>query len=432
MRFIIYLLYEFLKLLSKIAIGVFYHPVTVINPEKANVTNPAILVSNHPNTLFDPLNIGIRIKRQLFFLANSGMFASKFGNWFFGNVHCIPIQRKSDKHAVDNKESFRKASDFLTKGGLLFIAPEGESQVVRRLRTLKSGTARIALNTEAQNNWELGLLILPSGTTYQAPNYFRSSSVVVAGDPIRVSDYKEAYEKDSFAAASQLTNDLRQKMLPLVIHTEDDEQERLLSQIETLYQEENPLSPQAVFFRSQAMVKELQITRKNDPNLYHHVQNTVNQFFTKTIYNKVNTRAIYHFQQNSSIFYQLVLLIIGLPIFLYGVINNILSASIPLIINRKLNLYHGYSATVKSLVGLFTFAIFWTLQSYFVYQVTDSLWITLIYLLTLYPFSILAWEYFQFGKQFIKNWRFRQLDHHTRAALIDERNAVWKLVKGLI
>lgn len=432
MRFIIYLLYEFLKILSKIAIGVFYHPVTVINREKVNVPNPAILLSNHPNTLFDPLNIGIRIKRQLYFLANSGMFASKFGNWFFSNVHCIPIQRKSDKHAVNNKDSFKKASDFLTNGGLLYVAPEGESEVVRRLRPLKSGTARIALSTEAQNNWELGLLILPSGTTYQTPNYFRTASVVVGGDPIRVSDYRAAYEKDSFAAARQLTRDIRERMLPLIVHTEDDEQEELLSQIETLYRQENPLSPKADFFRSQVLVKELQNTKSSDLSLYNKLKDTVNQLFTNTINKNTNVEAVSQFQQGYSIWYQLFLLIIGFPLFIYGFINNALATLIPILITRKLNLYHGYSSTVKALTGLFTFAIFWSIQTYLVYHFTDSFWAALMYLLTLYPLGLLAWEYFQFSQQFRMNWRFRQLQPEQREALITERNSVWKFAKGLI
>ncbi|MFK7934549.1 MAG: hypothetical protein AB8G22_13650, partial [Saprospiraceae bacterium] len=330
-----------------------------------------------------------------------------------------------------NKESFAKATEFLAGGGLLYVAPEGQSHVARRLRPLKSGTARIALATEAAHNWQLGLLILPSGVTYDAPNYFRTKTVVMGGEPLRVSDYRAMYEEDSFKAARQLTNDLQERMQSLLVHTADEEQDQFLAQIEILYREENPISPKADFYRSQSIAKELQAIQKSDEKQYIDLQNAVNQFFIKMKAHKVNSIAVLPKAEQPSLFQQILLLIIGFPIFLYGLINNALAVFIPVAITRKVNLYYGYNAMMKALVGLITFTIFWSLQTYLIYQLFDG-WAAAIYFASLYPTGILAWDYYKYAQQFGNNRRFQQLDKTQQQDLIDQREQAWKAVKGLI
>ncbi|MEL7020923.1 MAG: 1-acyl-sn-glycerol-3-phosphate acyltransferase [Bacteroidota bacterium] len=430
-RILIYLIYEFLRLLSKISIAVFYHPVVTVNTEKIDIDEPAILVSNHPNTLLDPLNVGIRVRRQIYFLANSDLFASKIGNFFFSNVHCIPIQRKTDKHVVDNNSSFDKAIAFLAKGGLLYIAPEGDSEMGRRLRPLKSGTARIALATEAAHDWNLGLLILPAGLTYEKSNYFRTRSTVMGGEPIRVSDYRAAYEQDAYATVHQLTQELSTRMASLAVYTADESEDELLAQIETLYREENPISPKADFFRSRTLIKELQQIRVQDHHQYKQIQQSLQALFTEVKRHGINTKAIFDHQLRHSWGYSLLVLVVGLPFFLVGFLNNALAALIPVAIVGRIELYKGYEATAKALMGFITFAIFWGLQTWLIYHYFDA-WAAFIYVVLLYPTGILAWEYYQYARQVLRNWRFRRLSKTQQSALIAQRTTAWRMIKELI
>ena len=109
----------------------------------------------------------MRSNRQVAFLANASLFASSFANWFLSQ-YCVPIQRKTDvaNKNVDNDKSFERCDAFLSNGGCLYIAPEGTSDMERRLRPIKTGTARIALSAEAKNAFQLGLKIIPVGLTY--------------------------------------------------------------------------------------------------------------------------------------------------------------------------------------------------------------------------------------------------------------------------
>jgi len=196
------LVYGFAKFLVIASTRIFFSPIYQKGEERFNRKNrPTILSSNHPNTMLDCLNVAERIPWQMtHFLGNANMFQGKFANWFFTTFFVIPIQRKQDTgdRKFDNKKSFAKVNAFLESGGALFIAPEGGSNIARRLRPLKSGTARMALNAEYENDFQLGLGILPIGQNYTDQLSFRSQLFINVGEPIVVADYKDAYEKDSF------------------------------------------------------------------------------------------------------------------------------------------------------------------------------------------------------------------------------------------
>ena len=165
------LVYGFAKFLVIASTRIFFSRIYKKSGERFNRKDrPTILSSNHPNTMLDCLNVAERIPWQMtHFLGNANMFQGKIGNWFFTNFFVIPIQRKEDSgnRKFDNKKSFAKVNAFLESGGALFIAPEGGSNIARRLRPLKSGTARMALNTEHENDFQLGLEILPIGQVIQ-------------------------------------------------------------------------------------------------------------------------------------------------------------------------------------------------------------------------------------------------------------------------
>ncbi len=102
------------------------------------------------------------------------------------------------------------------------------------MQKIKTGTARIALGAEAQNNFELGVQILTIGINYSDAPTFRSDVWVNVDEPIRVADFKEAYEKDQFEAVRALTEVIRQRLEQNLIIT-DDEEDEFVQNIETIY-----------------------------------------------------------------------------------------------------------------------------------------------------------------------------------------------------
>ena len=230
------LLYDFLKIVVLLILRIFYPYTTVINKDGLKFDHPTIVVSNHPNTLLDAVGVAARVKKRLFFLANASLFAHPVANWLLNRLYCIPIMRKEDaeKKKVNNNESFQRSFDHLAGGGSMYIAPEGSSFMERRLRPIKSGTARIALGAEADNGWNIGVTILPIGLTYSDPHKFGTRLVFNVGAAIPVGDYREDFEKDPLKATTSLTQLLQNRMQSLITNTIDDEEDELLRKLETI------------------------------------------------------------------------------------------------------------------------------------------------------------------------------------------------------
>ena len=86
----------------------------------------------------------------------------------------------------------------------LVLYPEGSHLGEHRLRSMKKGIARIAFQAEKQNDFKLGLKIVPTGVDYSHYVNFRSNLLINYGKPIEVARYKELYEQNEQKAMTQL------------------------------------------------------------------------------------------------------------------------------------------------------------------------------------------------------------------------------------
>ncbi len=399
-------IYWFLKNLVRVAIRIYYPRTTILNRPGLYFDNPAILVSNHPNTLIDILLSASRIHRQAFFLANAGLFKTPLSNWFFSTFYCIPIQRYDDTGGkpLNNAEAFARCDAFLGSGGVLFIAPEGASWMERRLQKLKTGTARIAFSAESKKDFQLGLKIHPVGLTYEDPQRFGSRVLVNVGEPIRVADFREAYEQNPIEAVRILTAFLEDRMRDLTIDTKDNDEDQLLRILERIRRNDHPeWSNEKHFLEAQSVMENLREWQASSPERFEAFRARALAYGQQLDALGLRDRAVVaRWKPYAALlrWLQLPLALIGLPVFLYGWLNHLLPAGIPVLVKQKMKLYPGYDATVKLMVGVLTFPLFYWLQSEAVEAwlgTTASWW----YLLTL---PVAGWLAFWFQKQ-VPKWR---------------------------
>lgn len=367
------LIYLCLRGIAWVSIRVYYRARLVLGRAYFRFDGPAIVVSNHPSTLTDVLNVGIEIRQEMFFLANYGLFKHPVSNWILTRLFCIPIKRKEDvpEGAQRNNDVyFEQSYRHLEQNGVLFIAPEGYSWMNRFVRPLKTGTARIAFGTEARNNWQKDLKIIPVGLSYSQPNHFRSNLVVQAGAPVYLRDWRAAWEQDPEKAIIDLTLHLEQCLKTLSIHSRDEAGEQLLEQLETLLQNTHALPQQAQFERSQALAQHC----LEDPELAI----SVNRYFDGLQEHAVSDEGVSAFiapQAGMQLATDGLRLALGFPFFILGILFWFLPCFLPWLLAKRLRLYIGYDSNVKILAGLFTFPLaFWLLFRITTFQTGD--WIT--------------------------------------------------------
>lgn len=352
---LLHLIYFLLRILVWFGLHVFYRRRLVLGRENLRFDGPAIVIANHPSTLMDPLNPALEIRQEMFFLANYGLFRHPVSNWLLRRLYCIPVKRKEDVMAGelrDNLQAFEQSFEHMEKNGVLFIAVEGTSWMNRFVRPLKSGAARIAFGAEARNNWQLDVKIIPVGLSYTAPHRFRSDVVVHVGKPVCPREWAALWKENQPKAIDALTGHLEQQLKTLSIHARDEAGELLLTRLEEIWQNEQPLSQRAAFERSQYLAQ----TVLNKPGV---VKRTPAYFAALQAEGLTDAAVAWSWQPGlqQRFFWNGLGLLLGFPLFAIGYLFWFLPCFIPAWLNKKMNIYIGYSATVKMLTGLFTFPL---------------------------------------------------------------------------
>ena len=150
----------------------------------------------------------------------------------------IPVYRKQDdaSHGEKNISTFQACYEILKKGGAIGIYPEGTTHSEPRVRKIKTGAARIALETEALHH--VGVVLVPVGLNFSVRKSFRSEVIVNIGEPIPVSKYLEKYQLAASETVEKLTDDLQKAIETQVIHIDEPEMDRLVKEIEEIYKGE--------------------------------------------------------------------------------------------------------------------------------------------------------------------------------------------------
>ena len=398
-------IYLLLRLLSGAAVSVFYRRRTVLGREHLHFEGPAIVVSNHPSTLMEPLNVGIHIRQEMFFLANYGLFKHPVSNWILTRLFCIPVKRREDVaegEARDNDAAFEQSFKHLEKNGVLYIAAEGVSWMHRWVRDFKTGTARIAFGAESRHDWALGVKIIPVGLSYYAPNLFRSEMVIQYGEPMLASDWAAAWQQNPDQAVDDLTAELQRRVTALTIHTRDEEGERLIGHWEEIAHNEKPLPAEVAFRRSQFFTQKHldDPTLRAKTDLYFHDLSSAG--ITDAGLAKQTSVRISRWQMAA----EAAFLMVGFPLFALGWASWLLPCGLPLLLARRLGLYIGYDATVKVLVGFFTIPLgLWAATTVLRWAGFCQTWPTSLVWLVLVAAGLFAERYMDVWQRTWERWQ---------------------------
>lgn len=165
----------------RMALRIFFRRIEVTGLERVPAGSAVIFAVNHPNGLVDPLFLLCFAGRPVSFLGKAPLFRYPIIGWFVRLFETIPVYRKQDNTTGSNQEMFDRAREVLRRGGAIAIFPEGTTHDDPQLRELKTGAARIALGVGTAHT-----IVVPTGIYYTAKHVFRSSALVVLGEPLIV------------------------------------------------------------------------------------------------------------------------------------------------------------------------------------------------------------------------------------------------------
>lgn len=429
-----------LRWIVKITINVFFKRFKVNNKEAIPKEGPMIVIANHPNTLMDPATVAITLHQKPHFLGKATLFESKFGNWLWSGLRGIPIYRRQDSKtgAVNNDDVFAACYQKLEEKGSLMIFPEGVSIQERKLQELKTGAARIALGAEKNNDYKLNVKILVLGLNYSDPSRFRSDLLINVAPIIEVKDYHQQHQDDEYAAVKALTAAIENALKAQMIDIETKEEDQLITQIEEVYQSKLlkdlgwKTTDQNQFTATKELKKAVHHFNHQKSDAVHELKVKLDAYFHNLNQLQLKDNLFEDKQQKRSIlvdsFFRLCYLVLGFPIYLYGLINNYIPYIIPSKLAQKITKEAVYFASIKMFSGLLLFTIFYSLQITLLQVFAGVWWLTLLYAISLPLTGFFTLKYWQRLLDTKDHWslfsRFYQKDKLLHQLIVQRQEII--------
>ncbi|HYC71584.1 MAG TPA: 1-acyl-sn-glycerol-3-phosphate acyltransferase [Opitutaceae bacterium] len=215
-------------------VQLYYPRVVVTGRELIPPTGPVLLAANHPNSLIDPVLLGIAARRPVRLMAKAPLFEIPLFGDVLRALGMVPAYRGSDdaRQVTKNLESLAAAARTLAAGHAMGIFPEGKSHDAAQLALVRSGAARLALQALALGAADL--VVVPVGINYERKERFRTAVWLKVGRPIHVARWLAMHEGDEHKAMRTLTAELNARLRHCVVHLDDPAWEPLLAGLEEL------------------------------------------------------------------------------------------------------------------------------------------------------------------------------------------------------
>lgn len=230
-------LYRGLRHLLRLGLELYFVDVGTTGLDAVPRQGPVIFAANHPNSIMDAVVLGTQVPRPISYLARSGLFRNPIASGLFHSAGVIPIYRAQDGPSPEgaNQNAFRACHALLERGGAIGIFPEGQNAPERHVREIKTGVARIALGAEAQNDFQLGVRVVPVGLNFQDRDAFLTRVLVRFGEPIDVREYAETWRRDPQVAVRELTQRIQDSMRVQAVHIRDARSTKFVTDLHEIY-----------------------------------------------------------------------------------------------------------------------------------------------------------------------------------------------------
>lgn len=421
-----------------------YFRTEIVGRERLNRNKIYIFTPNHQGALMDALAIlAIQTRWQPVFLARADIFKNPKIAKILYFLKILPIFRIRDGYEslTNNDKVFLKTMDVLRNKNGLVMLPEGNHGAFKRLRPLKKGVARIALQAVDASNGEMQIEIVPVGLDYSNYVNVRSHLLIRIGEPFGVNKYLDLYRRNNALAYNALIDELAEGIKKEMIHieTEDDYDAymRLLEMFTPLYIRQFKLkrTRNQKFIIDKQLIAMLDNMRTSNPQQYSDIVAKLN-FCDSTIkkHGLADNTAPFKYNGWKWLPIKAIALIATLPLFIYGYVNNFLAILIPYKVSGLFK-DKQFISSVRCVVALVVFPILYLVQTLVFGLAVQCWWLTLGYLISLPVGLTLAYLWRKYFYKFMGSYRLARLISTSRKeveALNRNFNQIYEAMVGSV
>jgi 1-acyl-sn-glycerol-3-phosphate acyltransferase len=387
--------YWLLKKYVQFADWLIYNKVIINGLENIPQNKPIIFSPNHQNALSDPMAILLNTKFQPVWLARADIFKNKTAAAILKFLKIMPVYRMRDgkENLAKNDEIFMSSVRVLENHFALGLFPEAAHSGKRQMLAHKKAVPRIVFMAEQRAKNNLDIQIIPTGIFYSHYWKFNRNLIVNFGKPIRANDFLDEFERSESAANLSLRQRILDEMQPLVLEIkstrfyDDFELTREIYGKHYLKRQNQKYSVLNLFYSDQKLVKQLDALEVDSPDLIENIVDSVKNYDSKIKKLKIRSWLLEKSDLNwLKIGFNKLILLLGLPIFLFGFIFNAAPFFIIDTITRKKIRDKGFWSTFFLSLGIILFPIFYLLEFFAVSWLIPGVWLKLAFLLAM-PFA---------------------------------------------
>ena len=345
---------------------IFYRNVSVTGKENIPKNTPVFFAPNHQNALMDALAILCNVKQQAVFIARADIFKNALIAKILILFKILPAYRIRDgKDSLKkNEETFDISVKILENKNILALFPETTHTDLRHLKELKKGVQRIVFQAEEKNNFQLGVKIVPIGIYYSNYWNFQSDVQVNYGKPMEIVEYLEVYKENPQKAMLALRDKITENLKPLVIHIENMEYYhffefmRDFNNTKMLQKLGLKKCAKNKFIADQKTIEVLDKTYLNNPEIIYELDKQAKEYQNLLKSSNIRHWVVEKNEKIGIIAFKVLALIISLPIFIYGFINNIIPYYLPKLVTNKLK-DRQFTSSINFVIGMISFPLFY-------------------------------------------------------------------------
>jgi len=181
------LLYTILKLIARLFLPLYVREIRIQEPDRLKWDGPLLLACNHPNSFLDSVLLDTLFEKPVWSLARGDAFRKKWVARILHSLRILPVYRTSEgpENLHINYRTFESCLHLFRAKGIVTIYSEAKCINEWRLRPLRKGTARLAIQT-----WSAGipLRVLPVSINYSSYHRYGKNLIIQFGEVIESTD----------------------------------------------------------------------------------------------------------------------------------------------------------------------------------------------------------------------------------------------------
>ncbi len=401
--------YDILKVHAGLLHRFVHRSITVTGLENIPKNTPVIFAPNHENALMDAMAVLLSCPLQPTWLARADIFGNPVVDAILNFLKISPVYRIRDgkESLAKNDEVFDLSIRVLKNNKPLALFPEAMHNFRRQTIAHKKAVPRIAFMAEENENFDLNIQIIPVGLYYS--HYYKANRELIVnfGKPIFLRDYEKQYRDNKNTAMVALRTEIYNSLVPLTLHIKSkqhyDEHETLLE----IYSNNAGDKKDALqkFKTKQETIKKIENWEDGHPEKATELLGNVKKYRDKLKDLKLSDRVIGQKRGYFRMIMNGFLMLVSLPLFLYGWLNFLFSFWLPSFIVHKKMGNMSFWSSFEFVLWIILVPLFTLLQTFLVWVFTKDPWVTLAYFISLPMFGKLAMYLADFYKSTIQGFR---------------------------